>query len=142
MNTVKGAGRALGNEMRGQLEGDGPRTEPVHGSRILIVEDEGDIRNLLVELLEEDGYRVSSACDGQDALRQVLLWWPDLILLDLMLPIMSGWQVLRVLAEHEMLGRIPVVVVSAFECDMKVAAVIPKPFEVEEVLASVHRLAS
>ncbi len=116
--------------------------EPVHGSRVLVIEDERDIRDLLVELLEGDGYQVSSACDGQDALRQVLLGWPDLILLDLMMPIMSGWQFLEVLSQHELLGRIPVLVISAFECATEVAAVIPKPFEVEDVLASVHRMAS
>ena len=119
-----------------------PPAAKAHGSRILVVEDEGDIRELLVELLRDDGYVVSFACDGQDALRQVLLWWPDVILLDLMMPIMSGWQLLEVLSQHEMLGRIRVIVVSAFDCDMEVAAVIPKPFEVEEVLASVHRMAS
>jgi CheY-like chemotaxis protein len=119
----------------------GPASSLDHGSRILVVEDEWDIRELLVELLRDDGYVVSFACDGQDALRQVLLCWPDVILLDLMMPVMSGWQFLDVLSQHELLGRIRVIVLSAFDCDTEVSAVIPKPFEVEEVLESVHRLA-
>jgi two-component system response regulator CpxR len=115
---------------------------PGRGRRVLVVEDERDVRDVLVDVLKGEGYLVSFACDGQDALRQVFLRWPEVILLDLMIPIMSGWQFLRVLSENRMLRTIPVIVVSAFECDTDVAAVIPKPFEVEAVLESVHRLAS
>jgi CheY-like chemotaxis protein len=128
--------------MRAPFNTEGRSSAQGHGPRILVVEDERDIRELLVELLSDEGYVVSFACDGQDALRQVLLRWPDLILLDLMMPVMSGWQFLDVLSQHQLLDRIRVIVISAFDCDTEVAAVIQKPFEVEEVLESVHRLAS
>jgi CheY-like chemotaxis protein len=128
--------------MRAPFNIEGRSSAGGHGQRVLVVEDERDIRELLVELLSDEGYVVSFACDGQDALRQVLLRWPDLILLDLMMPVMSGWQFLDVLSQHQLLDRIRVIVISAFNCDTEVAAVIPKPFEVEEVLESVHRLAS
>jgi CheY-like chemotaxis protein len=116
--------------------------QPHAGKRILVVEDDRVIRELLVELLQGEGYEVSSACDGQDALRNVFLRWPEVILLDLMMPIMSGWQFLKVRSEHPMLARNSVIVVSAFHAEMDVAACIPKPFEVDQVLAAVHRLAA
>jgi len=113
--------------------------------RVLVVDDDRDIREPLVELLESEHYQVGSACDGQQALMKVLVQWPDIILLDLMMPGMSGWQFLKVMAEHPRLASIPVIVLSAFdvfESQMDVAAAVhPKPFLVEEVLESVHVLA-
>jgi two-component system phosphate regulon response regulator PhoB len=64
-------------------------------SRVLIVEDERDIRDLVVLHLQRDGYQVSTASSGEDALLQVKQSPPDLVLLDLMLPGMSGLEVCR-----------------------------------------------
>jgi len=113
--------------------------------RVLVVDDDGAIRELLVELLEGDGYQVSSACDGQQALREVMVNWPGLITLDLMMPIMSGWQFLKLQSEYPRLASIPVVVLSAFDRRLgqpDVAEVLPKPFLVEDVLEAVRRLVS
>jgi len=131
--------------MQNQLEYRRPTTERRGATRVLVVDDDRDIRELLVELLESERYEVSSACDGQQALRKLLVQWPDIILLDLMMPNMSGWQFLHVQAEHPRLALIPVVVISAFDVfdrQMDVAAAVhPKPFLVDEVLDTVHRLA-
>ena len=131
--------------MQTQLDHRNPTTRHRGATRVLVVDDVRDIRELLVELLESEHYEVSSACDGQQALRTFLVQWPDIILLDLMMPIMSGWQFLHVQAEHPRLASIPVVVLSAFDVfdrRMDVAAAVhPKPFLVEEVLDTVHRLA-
>lgn len=112
---------------------------------ILVVDDDRAIREALAELLVEEGYRVWSAGDGQQALMKVFLHWPDLILLDLMMPVMSGWQFLATRSEYPRLARIPVVVLSAFDVfDRRMdeaTAVHPKPFQVEDVLESIHRLA-
>lgn len=131
--------------MQTLLEHRKPTTRRRGATRVLVVDDDRDIRELLVELLESEHYEVSSACDGQQALRKLLVQWPDIILLDLMMPIMSGWQFLHVQAEHPRLASIPVVVLSAFDVfdrQMDVAAAVhPKPFLVDEVLDTVHRLA-
>ena len=76
-------------------------------SRVLIVEDERDIRDLVVLHLQRDGYEVTSAGSGEEALAQVRQSPPDLVVLDLMLPAMSGLEVCRRIRE----GRaIPILV--------------------------------
>jgi two-component system chemotaxis response regulator CheY len=131
--------------MQTQLEHRKPTAARRGATRVLVVDDAADIRELLVDLLESEYYEVSSACDGQQALRTLSVQWPDIILLDLMMPIMSGWQFLHAPAEHPRLACIPVVVLSAFDVfdhQMDVAAAVhPKPFLVDEVLDTVHRLA-
>jgi CheY-like chemotaxis protein len=108
---------------------------------VLVVDDDREVRELLVDLLAGEGYQVSSAGDGQEALFKIVVHWPDLILLDLMMPIMNGWQFLKVQSEHPMLARIPVIVISAFDNALAVAAILPKPLLVEDVLETVRRLA-
>jgi CheY-like chemotaxis protein len=61
---------------------------------ILVVEDSQDVRELLVSLLTRSGYTVRSAPNGQTALALLQAGWPDLILLDLSMPILDGWQTL------------------------------------------------
>ena len=60
--------------------------------RVLVVDDDRDIRELLVELLGGEGYLVSSAADGRQALWEAHAHRPDVILLDLMMPVMDGYQ--------------------------------------------------
>lgn len=79
---------------------------------ILIVEDVELNRDLLVQLLEED-YRLLLAEDGQAALEQAARARPDLILMDLSLPRVDGWEVTRRLKADAELSRIPVIVLSA-----------------------------
>ena len=79
---------------------------------ILIVEDVALNRELLVQLLEDD-YLLQIAEDGQQALEQVAGARPDLILMDLSLPRVDGWEATRRLKADPALARIPVVVVSA-----------------------------
>jgi CheY-like chemotaxis protein len=110
--------------------------------RVLVVDDDLDIRDVLVELLEGEGYRVSAAGDGQQALREASRNPPDVILLDLMMPVMSGWQFRAAQLRDPVLARIPVVVLSAFANDLDVAAFVPKPFFIEEVLDTIRRIAA
>lgn len=81
---------------------------------ILIVDDDPDIRDTLTQILEDEGYRIFAAANGQEALaclRQAAA--PDLILLDLMMPIMNGWQFRAEQRQDALLAGIPVVVISA-----------------------------
>ncbi len=79
---------------------------------ILIVEDVALNRELLVQLLGDD-YRLVLAADGEAALERAAEAKPDLILMDLSLPHMDGWEATRRLKADERLARIPVIVISA-----------------------------
>lgn len=109
--------------------------------RILVVDDDASLRDLLVLSLAAEGYQVSAACDGRVALREVLHHWPDLILLDLEMPVLDGWEFLRVRSEHPRLATIPVVVLSATDSPPGASAVVRKPCPAWEVLDAVHRIA-
>ncbi len=79
---------------------------------VLVVDDEADARLLLVRMIEEFGYRAVPASTGEEGLRLARSMRPDAITLDLMMPGMDGWTVLRRLKEDPVLSRIPTVVVS------------------------------
>jgi signal transduction histidine kinase/CheY-like chemotaxis protein len=83
------------------------------GPGILVADDDADLRQLLRRLLEKEGYRVAEAATGKAALDHVRTASPGLILLDLVMPEMDGFQVLAELRRHEDWRRIPVVVVTA-----------------------------
>jgi CheY-like chemotaxis protein len=119
---------------------DGLKVPIGTGTKVLVVDDEKDVRDFLEVMLEGDGYTVLKAHDGQDALRRVLLDWPKLIILDLRMPIMSGWEFLKVRAEHPALARIPVIVISEFGEGVQAEAVHRRPFDVGKLLADVKRL--
>ena len=82
---------------------------------ILVVDDDISLRVLLRQYLEERGYRTEEAGDAREAIRKARQKKPDLILLDIMMPDLSGYDVLRVLKHDEETRDIPVIVVSALE---------------------------
>lgn len=81
-------------------------------TKIMIVDDEEDIRFAVGKMLENAGYRVVEAQDGADCLEKIKKSKPDLILLDIMMPEMSGWQVLNEIQSDEDLKSIPVTMFS------------------------------
>src|SRR5712692_3825603 len=82
-------------------------------ARILIVEDDGAIRSLLVNVLGEEGYEAAEAGDGVHALEKIRENVPDLILLDLFMPRMDGWQFLERSRAVRGCESVPVIVLSA-----------------------------
>ena len=81
---------------------------------ILIVDDDGAVLNGLTELLEDEGYKVATAIDGLDALHQLRRGLrPSVILLDLMMPVMDGWDFRHEQMKDQVLSDIPVVVITA-----------------------------
>jgi two-component system, cell cycle response regulator DivK len=80
---------------------------------ILIVEDSDDIRLLMKAVLELKGYRVIEAADGQQALKLALETPPQLILMDLSMPVLDGWEATRQLRQLEHLREVPIVGLSA-----------------------------
>lgn len=111
---------------------------------VLVVEDDPDLRVFVQEVLEEAGYRVLAAGDGQDALEQASAQAPDLILLDMRMPRMDGWEFARAFrARH--IRRVPIIVFTAATDAAQRAAQIqadgylPKPFELADLLAIVEQ---
>jgi CheY-like chemotaxis protein len=117
-----------------------PKPAIAPSCRILVVDDDSTERELLVKLLAEKGYPASGACDGQHALREVVLRWPDLIVLDLEMPAMDGWEFLKVRSGYARLASIPVLALSAADAPPAVAAVIRRPILVEKLLDAVWRI--
>lgn len=117
------------------------------GKRILVVEDEADVRAFVEMVLAEEGYEVAVAGDGQQALDEVRRRKPSLILLDMRLPVMDGWEFARRL--HAELGEsIPVVVMTALH-DPSAAArqvhakgYLRKPFDIDQLIATVQKNAT
>ena len=115
-------------------------------SRVLIVEDEPDIRELVVHHLKREGYQVSVAASGEEALRQVQASPPDLVLLDLMMPAMNGLEVCRRLRKDPVTASLPIVMLTAKgdEIDrvlgLEIGAddYVVKPFSPKELLARVR----
>jgi len=77
--------------------------------KILLIEDEGIIINLLQKKLEKEGYDVFVARDGEEGLRMIKEIWPDLILLDIAMPKMSGFNVMEEINKSPTLKRIPII---------------------------------
>ena len=108
---------------------------------VLIVEDDDALRDELVELLNDEGYRVLVASDGQRALAVLEQLRPHLILLDLMLPIVSGWEVLAAIGTDASLAGIPVIVLSAYadQAPRDVACILSKPVDTHTLCEAIRR---
>jgi DNA-binding response OmpR family regulator len=115
------------------------------GKKVLVVDDEADILHFLELVLAERGYEVLTAPGGQQALAHARTHVPDLVLLDIMMPQMDGWEVLRLLRIDPRTAAIPVAMISA-RTDAKdrvqglqegAIDYICKPFSLEELLAKV-----
>lgn len=115
---------------------------------ILIIEDEPNIRELLADLLADAGYSISLAADGPSGLREAIQVGPGVIVLDLGLPLMDGFEVLRQLKDQPVTRDIPVLVVSAHAqrqdqqraLDSGASDFIVKPWDPGEVEAKVNSL--
>jgi|DewCreStandDraft_5_1066085.scaffolds.fasta_scaffold14526_3 two-component system cell cycle response regulator len=114
---------------------------------ILVVDDNDDNRGILSALLQARGYRVLEARDGPTALVLVERERPDVVLLDVMMPGMDGWEVCRTLKGHPTLGRTRVVMVTAKTAyEDKVEALrcgaddyLEKPLDLAEVERTIQR---
>jgi CheY-like chemotaxis protein len=112
---------------------------------ILIVDDEPSIRNILASILEDEGFRVSTAGNGREALDLAKQAPPDIVLTDLMMPIVDGYQLIDGIREE----RIPVRAIIAMSAVAVAGDKSPnadlflaKPFDVELILNSVQSLLS
>lgn len=111
---------------------------------VLVVDDDPSIRRMIVAALKRDGYAFHEAGNGRDALELMREQHPDVVVLDLMMPILSGWDVLQERSHDQVLRSIPVILVSANRdpeiasaVDKGVCAFLPKPFDIGALSALV-----
>jgi CheY-like chemotaxis protein len=113
--------------------------------QILVIEDDSDIREDLAELLRDQGYRVVTARNGAEALEHLRSEPPCLILLDLMMPVMDGWEFRRRMLADDRLANVPTVLLTgATEPEqhaftLNVDDVMTKPIRLDRLYATIDR---
>lgn len=116
--------------------------------KLLVVDDEPALRRLLEFLLGRYGYQVTSVSDGKMALDYLATETPDLIILDVMMPVFDGFDVLSIIRGSETMSSIPVVLLTARAqladiqkgLNMGADAYLAKPFDPEDLLSVVQSL--
>ncbi len=115
--------------------------------RILVVDDDPAVRSVVTDALQQDGYQVDAACNGQQALTSFAKHPPDALVLDLDMPVMDGPTLVRTLRERTKWGGVPLMVVSAESGldqtgpRLGASACLSKPFDVGELLHNVEQMA-
>jgi len=112
---------------------------------VLVVDDDPNIRRMIIAALKRDGYDFLEAPNGREALDLMRSDHPDVVVLDLMMPVLSGWDVLHERSGDEELRRIPVIIVSANRdpavaqaVSQGICAFLPKPFDIGALSALVR----
>jgi CheY-like chemotaxis protein len=110
-------------------------------SPILVVDDDRDIRECIAEVLEDEGFRVEQAENGCEAIAKLDRTRPSLVVLDLMMPVMSGWEFLDHKRQRSDVADVPVIVATAsFSENVAAERVLRKPFEIDELVRAVREL--
>jgi CheY-like chemotaxis protein len=112
---------------------------------VLIVEDDHAIRDMVTEVLEDEGYTVVGAVNGRRALERLATLLPDLILTDIMMPEMDGVALCQAVRVQPSLANIPIIIMSAgnnqpLAAQCGSAAFLAKPFHVPALVATVARV--
>lgn len=120
---------------------------PIH---ILIVDDEQDILDILSYSLRQNGFEVTQATNGLEACRLVGEHRPDLILLDIMMPELNGWEVCRLIrsVEDQRMASIPIIMISALGdkdditkgLELGANDYLPKPFDMNNIISKANKL--
>ena len=114
--------------------------------KILVVDDELINTEFLHETLVKNGFDVETAGDGEDALSKLEYFLPDLILLDIIMPKMSGWELAEILYEHPIYKHIPIIIFSALgntgeiarAMELGVKDFVIKPVNLSDLLKSIN----
>ncbi len=118
--------------------------------RILVVEDQADNRQILRDMLASADYEMTEAEDGEQALAAVAKHRPDLILMDIQLPILDGYEATRRIKADPALRSIPIIAVTSYAMsgdEEKALAAgcddfVPKPYSPRQLLAKIHKFLS
>jgi CheY-like chemotaxis protein len=114
--------------------------------KILIVEDDIAIRELLVEIFESEGYKVESGANGSDGIKSLERETPDVILMDMLMPVMDGFTFRKETLKKPEWGNIPLLAMSAQDQEndklesFGITHFIQKPLELEHLLSQVKQL--
>jgi two-component system response regulator (stage 0 sporulation protein F) len=114
-------------------------------AHILVVDDDASHRTLLCDALQEMGYRTAEASNGREALEFLDGEMPDGVLLDLRMPVMSGWGLLDLLKKSPRTKNLPIIIISAYGFEWEAELVgasgyISKPVDLQNVQETVKRL--
>ncbi|MDD3626050.1 MAG: response regulator [bacterium] len=120
------------------------------GKKIFIVDDEPDILDFCKLVLETEGFEIQTASNGLDLIKELPSFKPDLILLDVMMPDMDGWEVLRMLNNDDRYDKIPIAMLTAkTQAKDKILGIqegaidyITKPFAPDELLERIEKIFS
>lgn len=132
-----------------QPQGDGreKRLSPTDKKRVLVIDDDLPLRGMLAAALRQHGFQVLLAGDGAEGQRALHIHNPDVVLLDLAMPEVNGWDFLQHLQETGHIGKVPVIVVSAHLrvepqaiLQMGASAILPKPFELDDLIGLIEHL--
>lgn len=140
LSAVDGWPASLAAEPASQRQG----RDATHNARVLVVDDDPAIRFMLTDALAQEGWEVDAAEHGVAALAKIRRAQPDVILLDLMMPVMDGWETVERL-RHEGYEDIPVIVLTAapmlhrIQSQFPRSPVIGKPFDLGQLVATIHR---
>jgi CheY-like chemotaxis protein len=112
---------------------------------VLLIDDDGDTREIYARALQPEGVLVTEARDGQEGLQKAIESLPDLIITDIAMPIMDGWQLVRCLRGDERTRRIPIIVCSGndrprVQLDFEPDAYLGKPCDPAGLRLEVRRL--
>lgn len=106
---------------------------------VLVVDDDNDLREMLTAVLEHEGYVVRCVENGAQALVAMHRSNPNAVVLDLSMPIMSGWELLQVVREDSDLCHVPMIVLSGMRAPAGVTH-LTKPVSAEELVATIERV--
>jgi len=117
--------------------------------KVVVIEDDVEMINLVKLILKKEGFEINGAMGGRDGLEMIEKVQPDIVLLDLMMPDMDGWEVYQSMKANEQMKNIPVIVITAKAQSIdkvlglhiaKVEDYITKPFSPAELIASVRKV--
>lgn len=135
------------NDLQSQNSPGAKRLGDVERKRVLVIDDDLPLRGMLAAALRQHGFQVLLAGDGAEGQRALTIHNPDVILLDLAMPDVNGWDFLQRLQETGHLGRVPIIVVSAHLhvdpqaiLQMGVKAILPKPFNLPELIDVIEHI--
>jgi CheY-like chemotaxis protein len=112
-------------------EPDGPSS-----CQILVVEDSAEVSEAIVTLLEQQGYRVNAAANGEEAIQLLHTHKPRLVLVDLIMPVLSGLDLIDAMRMDETLAQIPVVAMTASNLRPRGVTTLRKPFGLNGLLGA------
>ncbi|MFP2910114.1 response regulator [Pyxidicoccus sp. 3LFB2] len=113
---------------------------------VLVVDDELDIAEAVKSILEDEGYHVVVCANGREALQRLEQTRPDLAIVDIMMPVMNGFETIKAIRKHPDYGGLPVLIMSAIDPSVRPkefdsAGFLKKPFSLKDLLSRVEKLA-